>query len=158
MTSRLRPSDTPSDEIVTTRVFDAPRETVFAAFETPQHLAQWWGPAGFSNTIQEFDFRPGGAWRLVMHGPDGANYNNVSEFVEIVRPERIVFQHLSPVHRFRMTMTYAEAGAGKTRLTWRMSFDDPAESEKLRAFIAKANEQNFDRLEALLETLKPKER
>ena len=157
MTSANSSPDAPSSgEIVTTRIFDASRGTVFHAFENPQILAQWWGPNGFRSTIREFDLRPRGAWRLVMHGPDGTDYDNVSEFVEIVKPERIVFDHLSRVHRFRMTMIYAEEGAGKTRLTWRMTFESSAESEKLRTFIASANEQNFDRLAGLLGTLKAK--
>src|SRR5262249_32473036 len=98
----------PDREIVSTRVFEAPRELLFQAFSDPAHLAQWWGPKGFPNTVHEFDLRPGGAWRMTMHGPDGVNYRNESVFVEVVRPERIVFDHLKTMHRFRMTMTFAE--------------------------------------------------
>src|SRR5262245_31487299 len=101
-------SKPPKIEIVTTRIFDAPRENVFNAFENPQHLAQWWGPNGFTNTIKEFDLRTGGAWHLVMHGPDGADYENFSVFIEVVKPTMIVFEHLRPMHWYRMTMTYAE--------------------------------------------------
>ena len=82
-------------EIVSTRVFEAPRETVFRAWTDPDHLARWWGPKGFTNTLQEFDSRPGGIWRFVMHGPDGKAYKNKSVFIEVVKPERIVFQHVS---------------------------------------------------------------
>src|SRR4051794_12623895 len=82
-------------EIVATRVFDAPRELVFKAWTDPEHLAQWWGPTGFTNTFHEFDLRPGGVWRFVMHGPDGVDYKNENVFVEIVKPERIVFDHVS---------------------------------------------------------------
>ncbi len=82
-------------EIVSTRILDAPRERVFKAFADPDHLMHWWGPKGFSNTFHEFDFRPGGTWRFVMHGPDGIDYQNKSVFVEIVMPERIVFAHVS---------------------------------------------------------------
>ena len=78
-----RPADR---EIASTRVFDAPRERVFRAFSDPQVLARWWGPDGFTSTFQEFDFRPGGAWRFVMQGPDGADYRNESEFIEVVSP------------------------------------------------------------------------
>lgn len=141
-----RPTDR---EIVSTRVFDAPRERVFRAFSDPQVLARWWGPDGFTSTFQEFDFRPGGAWRFVMHGPDGADYRNASDFIEVVSPERIVLEHLRPMHRFQMTMTFADE-AGKTRLTWRMEFESVAELERVRAFIPGANEQNFDRLQAQL--------
>ena len=82
-----------------------------------------------------------------MHGPDGADYHNVSGFVEVVPAERVVFAHMGPIHRFRMTMTFADEGEG-TRLTWRMRFDDADEAEKIRGFVAEANEQNFDRLQA----------
>jgi uncharacterized protein YndB with AHSA1/START domain len=121
---------------------------VFQAFADPRQLALWWGPKGFSNTIQAFDLRPGGRWRLVMHGPDGANYENESEFVEVSRA-RIVFRHLEPIHRFQMTMTFTEH-CGQTQLTWRMLFESAEEVTKLKNFIAQANEQNFDRLEAHL--------
>ena len=56
----------------------------------PKHVVQWWGPNGFTTTIQEMDFRRGGVWTLVMHGPDGTDYPNYSTFQEIVYPERIV--------------------------------------------------------------------
>jgi uncharacterized protein YndB with AHSA1/START domain len=79
--------------------------TGFGAFSDPSVLAKWWGPKGFTSTIEEFDLRPGGAWRLVMHGPDGTDSHNVSGFVEVVPAERVVYDHLEPVHRFRMTMT-----------------------------------------------------
>jgi uncharacterized protein YndB with AHSA1/START domain len=142
--------DPPSErEIVSTRVFDAPRGIVFQAFSDPKQLALWWGPKDFTNTIHEFDLRPGGKWRLVLHGPDGTAYPNDKVFTEVVNPERIVFDHLHPTHLFRMTMIYVEQG-GKTQLTWRMLFDSAAEMSKLKGFIVDANEENFDRLEAHL--------
>ena len=137
-------------EIVSSRLFDAPRAAVFEAFEDPAQLRTWWGPQGFTSTIHAFDFRPGGEWKLTMHGPDGTNYDNQSRFVEIEKPARVVFEHLSPVHWFVMTMTFADAPAGNTALTWRMVFEATPENEKLTAFLRGANEQNFDRLEAVL--------
>ena len=138
-------------EIVTTRVFDAPRERVFRAWTDPDHLAKWWGPKGFTNTFQEFDMKPGGVWRFVMHGPDGVDYKNKSVFVEVVKPERIVFQHVSGP-RFKVTATFAEE-AGKTRLIFRMLFETAAECAKVKVYAVEANEQNFDRLEAQLATI-----
>lgn len=137
-------------EIVSTRVFDHPRTVVFGAFTDPEKLSKWWGPAGFTNTFDEFDFRPGGFWRFTMHGPDGTNYINESQFVEIVEPERIVFIHLRTMHRFKMTMTFDEVEGNKTRLTWRQEFDTAEECEKVRIFAGPANEQNFDRLTSIL--------
>jgi uncharacterized protein YndB with AHSA1/START domain len=84
-----------------------------------------------------------------MHGPDGANYDNLSEFLEVTPAARVVFQHLEPVHRFRMTMTFAVRGA-QTELTWTMRFETADEVVKIGKFIAAANEQNFDRLAAHL--------
>ena len=139
-------------EIVSTRVFAVPRELVFEAFSNPAHLVHWWGPKGFTNTFSEFDLRPGGPWRFVMRGPDGVEYQMAKDFVEVVRPERIVFQHLGPMHRFRMTMTFAEH-SGKTELTWTMRFESAAEATEARSFIIEANEQNFDRLQACLATM-----
>ena len=136
-------------EIVSTRRFPFPRAALFDAFSDPARLAQWWGPNGFTNKIAAFDLRPGGTWRLTMIAPNGAEYHNVSHFVEVVRPERIVFVHDEPVHRFRMTMTFVEREGGTT-LTWRMLFDDDDEVAKVGRFIVAANEENFDRLAAHL--------
>jgi uncharacterized protein YndB with AHSA1/START domain len=138
-------------EIVSARVLDAPRQVVYRAFTDPSLLARWWGPAGFTNTFHEFDPRPGGAWRVVMHGPDGTDYRNESQFVDVAAPERIVFDHLRPMHRFRMTMTFDDE-AGRTRLTWRMLFESREEVDRVRGVITRANEENFDRLEAVLES------
>ena len=140
----------PSDrEVVTSRVFDHPRESVFAAWADPVRLARWWGPSGFTSTFETFDLRPGGIWRFVMHGPDGVDYKNESVFIEVARPERIVLLHVSGP-RFRLAATFAEHGGG-TLLTWRMRFDTAAEYEKLRALVVPANEQNLDRLAAEVE-------
>jgi uncharacterized protein YndB with AHSA1/START domain len=141
-------TNTTDREIVTTRVLNAPRELVFKAWTDPDQLVQWWGPKGFTNTFHEFDLRPGGIWRFVMHGPDGVDYQNKSVFVEVVNPERIVFDHVSGP-RFQVVATFAEQ-AGKTTLTFRMRFESAAECDKVKAFAVEGNEQNFDRLEARL--------
>jgi uncharacterized protein YndB with AHSA1/START domain len=130
-------------EIVATRVFDAPRELVWKLWTDPHHVAQWWGPNGFTSTIQEMDVRPGGAWRLIMHGPDGTDYPNKSVYVEVVRPERLVYDHVSGP-QFRATATFLEEG-GKTRVTMRMVF----ESAALRDRVAK----EFGAVEGLRQTL-----
>ena len=135
-------------ELLTTRVLDAPRERVFSAFSEAGQLAQWWGPEGFRNTFHEFDLRAGGAWRYTMHGPNGADYPNESVFVEVVKPERIVIEHVSGP-RFRLTITLA-AEAGRTRLTWRQRFPTAADCDRIKALAIPANEQNLDRLEARL--------
>ncbi|MBX7106015.1 MAG: SRPBCC family protein [Gemmataceae bacterium] len=136
-------------EIVSSRLLAAPREAVFAAFADPEVLARWWGPIGFTNTLHEFEFRPGGPWKFTMHGPDGTDYYNESRFDEIAAPERLVLTHLRPMHRFLMTMTF-DAESGGTRITWRMRFDSAEEVARIREFVVPANEQNFDRLAAAL--------
>ena len=121
--------------IVGTRVLDAPRELVFAAWTDPKHLAQWWGPDGFTTTTNAFDFRPGGVWRFVMHGPDGRDYENRITFDEIVPPERIVYHHgggddVEPV-QFKTTVTFEDLGGGKTRLTMRGVFPSAEERDRV---------------------------
>jgi uncharacterized protein YndB with AHSA1/START domain len=145
-------ADTPESarEIASTRVLPFAREQVFRAIAEPQRIARWWGPVGFRNTIESFDFRPGGEWRFVMHGPDGTDYPNHSRFESIEAPRALVLRHLNAPH-FRLYMTLTEEGAG-TRLHWRQLFDDARVRDQLAPICVPANEQNFDRLEAELAT------
>ena len=139
-------------ELSLTRIFDAPREQVWRAWSDPLHLMQWWGPAGFTNTFHEFDFRPGGAWRYVMHGPDGTDYKNESIFVEIVPLARIVIDHLLKP-RFRITATFEDAGAGKTLVTFRQLFETAETLDKVRPYAEPANVQNMEKLAAYIATI-----
>jgi len=139
-------------EFVTSRVIDAPRERVFRAFSDPAMLSQWWGPKGFRNTFQQFELKPGGVWRLVMHGPDGQDHANESVFVDVVEPERVVFEHMSG-HHFVMTITFTSEGENSTRVGWRQVFDTAAERERIARFVIEANEQNLDRLAALVRAM-----
>jgi uncharacterized protein YndB with AHSA1/START domain len=132
-------------EIISTRLLNAKQELVFSAFSNPLHLAKWWGPKGFTNTFNLFDFTPNGKWDFVMHGPDGVNYKNESEFIEIIKPERIVFNHICKPY-FRMTITLTEEG-DKTRITWRMLFETSIVYENVKNYVGDANQENFDRLE-----------
>jgi uncharacterized protein YndB with AHSA1/START domain len=81
----------PAADFVITRVFDAPRAVVFKAWTEPGHMARWWGPHNFTNPVCELDPRPGGAWRIVMRGPDGAEHPARGVYREVVEPERIAF-------------------------------------------------------------------
>ena len=127
---------------------------MWEAIVNPRHVAKWWGPKGFSTTIESMDVRPDGEWKLVMHGPDGTDYHNKSVFTEVVKLERLVYQHLEPIHKFQMTMIL-DSQAGGTRLTWRMFFESVEECARLKNFISDANEQNFDRLQAHLSEMAP---
>jgi uncharacterized protein YndB with AHSA1/START domain len=120
--------------IIGTRVFDASRALMFSVWTDPKHLAQWWGPNGFTTTTHAFDFRPGGVWRFVMHGPDGRDYQNRITFDEIVPPERIVYRHsggddVEPV-QFTQTVTFKDLGNGQTLLTWHGT--SPSAEERAR--------------------------
>ncbi|HEX2616836.1 MAG TPA: SRPBCC family protein [Flavobacteriales bacterium] len=136
-------------DIVTTRVIDAPRARVFAAWTDPTILARWWGPKGFTNTFHRFALEPKGVWDFTMHGPDGTNYHNTSIFERIDAPEHLVFVHQKPMHRFVADVRFDEVDGG-TRITWRMRFDTPAERTRVLDFIPAANEENLDKLEAEL--------
>lgn len=120
----------PKGELVLTRSFDAPRELVFKVWTDPKHVAQWWGPHGFTTRIVEMDVRPGGAWRYAMRGPDGNDYPFDGVYVEVVEPERLVFDgtiHRSPEQRVWTEVIFAEQ-AGKTEVKVRQlySFENEA--------------------------------
>jgi uncharacterized protein YndB with AHSA1/START domain len=146
-------SETPANikerQIVTRRVFDAPVENVFTAWSNPELLKRWWGPKGFTNTFHVFDFRPGGAWTFTMHGPDGANYHNESVFIEIEKPKRIALNPVSKP-RFRLTVEFEDEGDNRTKLIFQQLFETVEEYNKVKVFAAGANEENMDRLEAVL--------
>jgi len=110
-------------EVIYTRVFDAPRELVWAAWSDPRHIGQWWGPNGFTTTTYSMDFKPGGVWRYVMHGPDGTDYQNKIVYLEIVKPERLLYNHLGDDGKvsFQTTVTFVAEG-DKTKLTMRALF------------------------------------
>ncbi|CCB67073.1 MULTISPECIES: SRPBCC domain-containing protein [unclassified Hyphomicrobium] len=108
-------------EFVISRLVNAPRELVFAAFKDPAHIGHWWGPNGFRTTTYEMDFRPGGQWLFTMHGPDGTDYPNRVRYTEIREPEVIAYDHdagegSDAASAFKQTITF-EAEGGKTRVT-----------------------------------------
>jgi uncharacterized protein YndB with AHSA1/START domain len=91
----------------TSREISATVEDVFAAISNPERLSRWWGPAGFTNTFSLCEFKNGGRWSLVMHGPNGANYPNENAFVGIEAPRRVVVQHVSePKYRLTIMLPY----------------------------------------------------
>src|SRR5688500_7232647 len=120
-----------SREIVARRTFDAPRELVFDMWTSREHVANWWGPRGFTLTTHEMDVRPGGVWRFVMHGPDGRDYINRIVYGDVVRPELLTYSHVTGPF-FDVTVTFEARGA-KTDVTVRMVFVTAAEREKVAA-------------------------
>lgn len=111
-------------ELVMTRTFDAPRELVWEAWTNPKHVALWWGPNGFTNTIYEMKVSRGGQWRFMMHGPDGVDYPNRIVFTEVVEPEKLVYIHGedkdNDPNTFEVTVTFEAVAKKKTVLTMRL--------------------------------------
>jgi uncharacterized protein YndB with AHSA1/START domain len=126
--SDARPSapDTAERELVMTRLLDAPREMVFAAWTDPKQAMQWWGPEGLAVVALEMEVRPGGKWRKCMRAPDGTDYWRSGVYREVVAPERLVFTYVSddplgvPGHETLVTVTFEQRGA-KTMMTLRHS-------------------------------------
>lgn len=145
---------TPDCEIVCSRVVNAPRELVYRAWTDPDHLKNWWGPAGFTNTFNEFDLRVGGKWRFIMHGPDKGNYANECEFIKIDKPSLIAWKrHSKPI--FQVVATFEEVSADKTKVVFKQLFHTAEECRKIKAFAPAKNEENFDRLENELRKMTP---
>ena len=140
-------------EIVIVRIIDAPRELVFNAFIDPKHIAKWWGPRGFTNTIHEMDVRVGGYWRFIMHGPDGTDYTNWIKYLEIVKNELLVMDHGGndpDKAEFHAVITFEDDGL-KTKLTMRSVFESPDALEAVKKFGAvEGGNQTLDKLAEFL--------
>ena len=136
-------------ELRIVRTFKAPIELMWEVWTDPEHIINWWGPDGFTNTIHQMDFREGGEWKLTMHGPDGTNYPNRSIFKEIVPFRKIVFEHFNP--HFITTVLFESKGE-HTQIDWTLLFD----TEEMRETIIRAHKadegqkQNLDKLERYL--------
>jgi uncharacterized protein YndB with AHSA1/START domain len=146
-------STTPESEIISTRIFSFPIATVFRAWSDPKYLKEWWGPAGFTNTFHVFEFKVGGKWSFVMHGPDKGNYQNECEFIKIEAPSLIAWQrHSKPI--FQVVVLFEEANIIETKVIFKMLFTSEEECNKLKKFVVDKNEENFDRLEQVLPQIK----
>lgn len=132
----------------TARTLPFPPQAIYNAFASADLLSTWWGPEGFTNTFETFDFQVGGRWVFTMHGPDGKAYANQSLFAALEPGRLVVIRHdCAPF--FTLTVRLAEV-AGGTHLTWEQVFDDSATAQAVRAICEPANEQNLDRLSAAL--------
>jgi len=142
----------PNCEIVTSRILNNNRELIYRAWSEPQHLKNWWGPMGFTNTFNEFDFTVGGKWSFIMHGPDKGNYPNECEFIKIERPALIAWKRYSkPL--FQVLITFDEITPEKTKVVFKQIFDTVEECNKIKKFVIDKNEENFDRLEEELKKM-----
>lgn len=143
-------SPTADRELIITRILNAPVELVWEVWTNADHIKNWWGPNGFTNSISKMDLKPGGEWNLVMHGPDGKDYKNKSLFKEIVKHKKIAYQHVSGP-KFTATIEFEKKGT-QTHLKWHMLFATKEEFiQTVKTF--KADEglrQNVSKLEAYI--------
>jgi uncharacterized protein YndB with AHSA1/START domain len=144
-------------EIFITRTVNAPRELVWEAMTNPRHVVNWWGPRGFTTTIEKMNVRVGGVWKHVMQGPDGTKYPNHSVFTEVVKPERLVFAHGGRREKgsganFIATWSFDNLAKDKTRVSIRMIFKSAAARDMVvREFGAiEGGKQTLARLEEFL--------
>ena len=128
----------------TSREIPATVEQVFAAISDPERLSRWWGPAGFTNTFNVCEFKDGGRWSFIMHGPNGNNYPNENVFAEIESPRKVIVQHASEP-KYRLTIALASSRVG-TVVSWSQAFESSEVASRLEHVVVPANEQNLERL------------
>jgi len=143
-------TNTSDRELIITRKLDAPVELVWEVWTNPEHIVNWWGPNGFTNTITKMDMVDGGEWDLVMHGPDGMDYKNKSIFKEIIPLKKIVYEHVSGP-RFVATIQFEEQGE-QTMLKWHMLFETAEQFiQVVKTFKADEGlKQNIEKLNSYL--------
>lgn len=138
-----------SNVISLTRVYDAPLQAVWNAWAQPEAVAQWWGPRGFTLTTHSRDLCTGGHWHYTMHGPDGTDYENTTQYLDVVPGQRLVYDHGGHRDRpplFRVNVLFTER-EGRTRLDLSMTLATPEAAEEMRGFIRRAGgEATWDRL------------
>jgi uncharacterized protein YndB with AHSA1/START domain len=144
------------------RLYDAPLRAVWDAWTDPDQVAQWWGPRGFTLTTHSKDLRTGGSWIYTMHGPDGTDYPNKTQYLEVAPLAKLVYDHGGNDTRpplFRVTVLFSEAG-GKTQMDMTMALPDAAAAIQTRAFVKQAGgNATWDRLaEYLAKRLDDEER
>ena len=145
---------TENRELRITRTFKTSIDLMWEVWTDPEHIKNWWGPKGFTSTIQNMDFKEGGEWKLTMHGPDGTNYPNRSIFKEIIPFKKIVFEHFNP-HFITTVLFDPSADGEETHMAWSMLFD----TAEMREIVVKAHKaeegqkQNVERLEKYLSKL-----
>ena len=157
MSEKIKDAISSDREIRVNRKFDAPRDFVFDAWTEPEKISQWWGPDGFTTTTFKMDFRPGGSWKFIMHGPDGTDYDNRIVYTEIKKPELIKYDHYGhldedgdPPH-FKSTILFEEVGE-ETKITMRMLFPTKEARDKTIEFGAiEGAKQTLGRLAKYLE-------
>jgi uncharacterized protein YndB with AHSA1/START domain len=143
--------DTKDREIQMSRTLNAPVALVWEMWTTPEHIVNWWGPNGFTNTISQMDVKPGGEWHLMMHGPDGTDYQNKSKFEEVILHKKLVFSHMG--FPWATTTVEFEEQGEKTHINWRMVFQSVEVFQKVvkEHKAIEGMKQNVEKLERYLE-------
>ena len=143
-------NDIASRSLTISRLFNAPVELVWKVWTEPWHIKNWWGPNGFTNTIFKMDMKPGGEWDFIIHGPDGIDYKNKSMYREVVKYEKLVYDHLSGP-KFQSTVRFTKQG-DKTLIGIKMVIETPELREQtVKTFKADEGlKQNMDKLEVYL--------
>jgi len=143
-----------SNEIKITRIYDAPLQAVWDAWTDPEKAAQWWGPRGFTLTTHSKDLRSGGGWNYTMHGPDGVDYPNKTQYLEVEKLRKLVYDHGANDDKppmFRVTVLFSEI-QGKTKMEMTMALPSPEAAEETRKFVKQAGgNATWDRLAEYLE-------
>jgi uncharacterized glyoxalase superfamily protein PhnB/uncharacterized protein YndB with AHSA1/START domain len=144
-------NNTADREIRISRLLNAPIDLVWEVWTDPNHIKNWWGPNGFTNTITKMDITPDGEWDLVMHGPDGTDYKNKSIFMEVVKHEKLVYEHVTGPH-FIATIEFENRGE-QTFLKWHMLFDSKEQFvEVVKKFGADEGlKQNVEKLNSYVQ-------
>ncbi|MBZ0201799.1 MAG: SRPBCC family protein [Ignavibacteria bacterium] len=146
------------NEMIFTRIINAPRELVFEVWTDPKHLEKWWGPDGFSLSTSEYDLKSGGVWRFIMHGPDGKDFPNRVVFTEVSKPSLLKYRHTGDDEtewiKFEVIITFEDLG-NKTRLKMESVFETKEDlqrvNEQYGAF--EGGKQHLARLAEHLESL-----
>lgn len=134
--------------IRTSRILPFSPMAIYRVFESPAYLARWWGPEGFTNTFEIFEFKVGGKWKFTMHGPDGKDYPNESEFSQLEPGKRVVIAHQClPYLTLTIGLTPVDDG---TLLSWEQVFANVETARAVESVVGNANEQNLDRMTQVL--------
>src|SRR5476649_2587722 len=121
-----------SREIRIQRLYDAPLQAVWDAWTDPAQAALWWGPRGYTLTTHSKDVRTGGHWDYTMHGPDGTDYPNTTQYLEVLPLAKLVYDHGGNADQppmFRVTVLFDEVD-GKTRMDMSMRLPPPRPPRK----------------------------
>jgi uncharacterized protein YndB with AHSA1/START domain len=140
-------------EIFSSRILNVPVAIVYKAFENPNHLKKWWGPEGFTNTFHEFNLKPGGNWKLTMHGPEKGHYENSSVFTTVIPNKLVSWKRNSPP-LFDMEIQFEKLDEMTSKISFRMIFESIEDCNKIKSFAEPKNEENFDRLEREIKNIK----